>query len=111
MGPGGSSAEVTGASRRLRASSTHRRRTSLRVWCGVIFFAASYGCNAANQVAGDRSATVVTIGVPESTVNIADLGTGFLVTNATLEGLTELITSPDGRPLPRLATSWAWENG
>ena len=88
--------------------SVYRRRTTLRVWCGVIFCTVVASCGPSPEVRtpGDG---VVTIGVPESGVNVADLGIGSLVITATLEGLTELISSPDGRAMPRLASEWRWE--
>jgi len=49
------------------------------------------------------------LGVPESTAAGADRGVRQPVAGLTLEGLTAL--NVDGRAVPRLAESWAWENG
>ena len=89
--------------------SSYRRRTTLRAWCGVIFLTALSACTSSDSPAS-RSNRVVTIGVPESGVNVADLGIGSLVITSTLEGLTDLSESSDGRALPKLAARWAWEN-
>jgi len=53
------------------------------------------------------SATTLTVGVPESTVEAAELGVQQLANQITQEGLTQLAV--EGRALPRLATSWTWE--
>lgn len=56
-----------------------------------------------------RSSPTLTIGVPESVVSAAGQGIGALIVNSTLEGLTQVNVSVDGRALPRLAESWTWE--
>ncbi|OFW01059.1 MAG: hypothetical protein A3I61_13780 [Acidobacteria bacterium RIFCSPLOWO2_02_FULL_68_18] len=53
---------------------------------------------------------MLTIGSPESGVSRGDPGIGSL-SFSTLEGLTQVAVSIDGRALPRLAESWSWENG
>jgi peptide/nickel transport system substrate-binding protein len=111
MDSGGRAPEVRGPAGGLRPSSVYRRRTALRAWCGVIFLSASAvlaGCESAQSGAAERRG-VLRIGVPESGVNRAELGTGFLITNSTLEGLTQVNVSVDGRALPRLAERWAWQ--
>jgi peptide/nickel transport system substrate-binding protein len=82
----------------------------LRVWCGVIFCACLSACSSADAPQSERR-PILTIGVPESGVNGPDLGTGSLIRNSTLEGLTQVNVSVDGRARPRLAESWSWENG
>ncbi|MBI4487138.1 MAG: ABC transporter substrate-binding protein [Acidobacteria bacterium] len=58
------------------------------------------------------STRVLTIGVPESSgVSAAGQGIGWLIGISTLEGLTQVNVSVDGRALPRLAESWSWEDG
>jgi peptide/nickel transport system substrate-binding protein len=47
--------------------------------------------------------------VPESGVAGTELGLGQLPAAFTLEGLTQVNVSVDGRALPRLAKSWTWE--
>ncbi len=114
MDSGGRASEVGGPIGGLRPPSVLRRRTTLRVWCGVIFLASAAAgitaCESRSQAAAQRRG-VLRIGVPESGVNRAELGTGSLITSSTLEGLTQVNASVDGRALPRLAESWRWENG
>ena len=87
----------------------HRRRTAPWLWCGVIFWIYLPGCTAPN---GDISppSTVLTIGFPEAGVTGAAQGLGQLISLLTLEGLTQINTSVDGRAQPRLAERWVWEN-
>jgi peptide/nickel transport system substrate-binding protein len=84
----------------------------LRVWCGVIFlssFCAAWGCSD-NPASSRQGPLVLAIGVPESGANGRELGIGSLISNSTLEGLTQVNASTDGRALPRLAESWTWED-
>jgi peptide/nickel transport system substrate-binding protein len=74
----------------------------------VLFWAALSGCSATGEN-GPVQAPVLTIGVPEGLVNGRDLGIGSLIRQSTLEGLTQVNISTDGRALPLLAESWAWE--
>jgi peptide/nickel transport system substrate-binding protein len=106
---GGCASEVRGPAGGLRPSSVYRRRTALRAWCGVIFSACLAACSPADTTQSQRG-PILTIGVPESGVNGPDLGTGSLIRQSTLEGLTQVNVSVDGRALPRLAESWSWEN-
>jgi peptide/nickel transport system substrate-binding protein len=78
-------------------------------WCGVIFLVFVAACNS-SDVSTSRP-RVLTIGFAEGTANRAGLGAGSLIISATLEGLTQVNTSVDGRVLPRLAERWTWENG
>ncbi len=112
MGTGGRASEVRGPAGGLRPQSVLRRRAILRVWCGVIFLSAvvlAPACNGERTDPG-QSRLVLTIGVPESGATGPDIGTGSLITTSTLEGLTQVNASVDGRALPRLAESWVWEN-
>lgn len=113
MGPGGRAPEVGGPVGGLGPPSVLRRRTTLRVWCGVIFLGTVFLAPACNRDEADpgQRRLVLTIGVPESGATGPDIGTGSLITTSTLEGLTQVNASVDGRALPRLAESWAWENG
>jgi peptide/nickel transport system substrate-binding protein len=51
---------------------------------------------------------ILTIGFPEGAITSADQGVAAMTNSLSLEGLTQV--SPDGRPLPRLAEQWNWEN-
>lgn len=82
----------------------------MRIWCGVLFFAAIHACTSSEPPSAPRG-RVLTIGSPESSVTRGDLGVGSLISFSTLEGLTQVAVSVDGRALPRLAESWSWENG
>jgi peptide/nickel transport system substrate-binding protein len=53
----------------------------------------------------------LTIGIPESRVSTGGQGIGWVVGVSTLEGLTQVNNSVDGRAIPRLAESWTWEDG
>jgi peptide/nickel transport system substrate-binding protein len=50
------------------------------------------------------------IGVPEAGIASAEVGIRELTNILTLEGLTQVHVSIDGRALPRLAQKWAWED-
>lgn len=82
-----------------------KRRTDLyRVSCGVL--AASsllYACAPAPPEPPDNTA-IVRIGLAEANVSAPDLGFEHMSRLFALEGLTT--KEQDGRPLPRLATSW-----
>jgi peptide/nickel transport system substrate-binding protein len=85
------------------------RRTATRLRCGVFLLAVL--CGASCQHAGTQSSAprdVLTIGFPEGAISSADQGVAAMTNGLSLEGLTQV--SPDGRPLPRLADSWVWEN-
>ena len=97
--------------RRTTASSlsVSKRRTACWLVCGVVFCTWICACSSPEpQVTGQ--ANVLRIGFPEGSVSGAELGLGALITSFTLEGLTQVNVSVDGRALPRLAASWAWEN-
>lgn len=106
-GRGGAS-ELKSTNRALaRYPSILRRRTALRLWCGVSFFALAFSACRGSEEAATDPPTVLTLGLPEE-VQGAELGLGQLITAFTLEGLTQV--SVDGRALPRLAETWNWEN-
>src|SRR5688572_2410356 len=107
MGYGGSTAEI-GRTRQDSAwlLSLYGRRIGLGLWCGVIFCTAVLGCGSPPRPATQDSNTL-TIGFAEG--GLASERLGQLTTIFSLEGLTQL--GVDGRPLPRLARSWTWENG
>ena len=112
MGSGGRASEVRGPAGGLRPQSVFQRRTALRAWCGVIFFSAfcaAWGC-ADDSARPRQGPLILSIGVPESGANGRELGIGSLISNSTLEGLTQVNASVDGRAVPRLAESWTWEN-
>jgi peptide/nickel transport system substrate-binding protein len=54
---------------------------------------------------------VLTIGFAEANAEREGSGVGSLIINSTIEGLTQVNVSADGRVLPRLAEKWTWENG
>lgn len=91
-----------------RSSPVRKRRAALRVWCGVVFLAIFTACGPSSTT-DIQTRNVLTIGFPESGVANAGLGLGQLTSTLTLEGLTYVSTSVDGRALPRLAESWKWE--
>lgn len=105
-GRGGAPELVSPCRASTRSSFAHRRRATLRFWCGVLFFAALPACTAVDDAIGPPP-RVLTIGFPEQ-VDGAERGLGQLITGFTLEGLTQV--SVDGRAVPRLAESWRWEN-
>lgn len=111
MGSGGRASEVKQRSEALRLRSLFRRRTSSQLWCGVAFFCLLAGCESSQTGITPPARRVLTIGVPESGVNGPELGIGSLIASSTLEGLTQVNVSADGRALPRLAEAWEWENG
>ena len=88
-------------------NSASRCRILLTAGCGF-FFLASLGCSREASNAPASTATLK-IGVAEGGQTSADDGTRSLVLAISQEGLTQL--SVDGRPVPRLARSWEWENG
>ena len=92
-----------------RSSFGQKRRATLRVWCGVVFLSALPACGP-SDTPDTEFRNVLTIGFPEGGVAAAGLGLGQLTSTLTLEGLTQTYLSVDGRPLPRLAESWSWEN-
>ena len=108
MGFGGSATEVGNPIGALGPSSIYKRSTTLRVWCGVIFCSVFTACTTPTS---QEAATggVLRIAFPESGVSRGGLGAGSLIASSTLEGLTQVYAT-DGRPLPRLAESWTWEN-
>jgi peptide/nickel transport system substrate-binding protein len=93
-----------------RLSVAFRRRTSLWSWCGVFFFVTLPACGSSDP-APRPSQNVLTIGLPE-VGGVTDVGLGLdqLISILTLEGLTQVNVSIDGRARPRLAESWTWEN-
>ena len=76
---------------------------------GVLLLAAvlAISCDAVPTAGPASSDRELVIGVPEGNVRDAEIGVGYLTNQITLEGLTQL--GVEGRALPRLAKSWAWE--
>jgi peptide/nickel transport system substrate-binding protein len=68
-------------------------------------------CGGSNSPSKVRSSepTVLRVGVPEGNVPGDDLGVGQFVSFLNFESLT--LNGPDGRPVPRLAERWQWEDG
>lgn len=86
-----------------------QRRTFPSLWCGVFFFTLTLaGCETPAPEATSRD-NQLTIGVPEGSVASAAIGIRELTNILTLEGLTQVHLSIDGRALPRLAEKWTWE--
>jgi peptide/nickel transport system substrate-binding protein len=96
------------------ASAPHlsplQRRTFPWIWCGVFFFSSLTlaGCRTAAPEASPPDSQL-TIGVPEAGIASAEVGIRELTNILTLEGLTQVHVSIDGRALPRLAEKWTWE--
>lgn len=88
--------------------STASRRIRLGVWCGVLIFSPLLASCARQTDEAGVEKTTLTIGVPEAIAG-ADFGLRNVASTLSREGLTQL--SPDGRPLPKLAESWAWDPG
>src|ERR1041385_1633427 len=86
-----------------------KRRTATRLWCGVLFCTLAIACSPPVPHNEQPRRNDLVLGVPESTAAGADRGVRQPVAGLTLEGLTAL--NVDGRAVPRLAESWAWENG
>src|SRR5688572_20064438 len=86
------------------------RRTSPWFWCGVFFFVTSSigGCSSSAPESPTARRELI-IGIPEGSVVSAEIGIRELSNILTLEGLTQV--EVDGRPVPRLAEKWTWENG
>lgn len=84
------------------------RRTSLGVWCGVLFLILVIaGCGQAPPASAPIRDTLV-IGVPEA-VSGANTGLRNLASTLSVEGLTQVRS--DGRAVPKLAERWEWEDG
>ena len=76
--------------------------------CGLLLsiaLAAAAACNTSNSGSDPRRDLV--IGLPEGNVQESGQGAGQFASMLAIEGLTQL--AGDGRVLPRLADSWAWE--
>jgi peptide/nickel transport system substrate-binding protein len=88
-----------------------RRRIGVLILCGVCFFG-TVTSNACGQPA-DRSQssgpTEIVVGVPEGNTPDVDLGIPQFLRLLSFESLTN--NGADGRPIPRLADRWKWENG
>src|SRR5262245_43883119 len=98
MGCGGGSSQLVIKSRAsARPLRLHRRRTTLRLWCGVIFLSVLPACSPSQQLASPNR-NVLTIGFPEGQIASAETGLGQLITGFTLEGLTQV--NVDGRAMP-----------
>jgi peptide/nickel transport system substrate-binding protein len=95
------------ASTRYSSSQTFQRRTAIRLRCGVVVFAlALFSCARSDRTFSPDIETL-TIGVPEAVAGV-NLGVQNLASNLSVESLIQL--SPDGRPLPKLAETWFWDN-
>jgi peptide/nickel transport system substrate-binding protein len=85
----------------------YKRRTATRLSCGVSFVL--FGLAACTSPP-PKSFTPdqLKIGVPEGIVEGTDLGMQQVAARLSVESLSQL--SDNGRPLPKLAESWWWEN-
>jgi peptide/nickel transport system substrate-binding protein len=109
MGDGGSTAEV-GRSRQANAWKRWNfgRRTRPWQWCGVVLCTVvTFACTQPERQPNPSNTNVLRIGFAEGGIAGAER-LGQLTTIFSLEGLTQV--GVDGRPLPRLASRWAWEN-
>jgi peptide/nickel transport system substrate-binding protein len=85
-----------------------RRRSEFALRCGAAVLAA-FAISCSNEPppsASTSSQTELTVGFPEATGD-PELGTGAFAQLLSLEGLT--ILNANGRPMPRLADRWQWE--
>jgi peptide/nickel transport system substrate-binding protein len=80
---------------------------------GVFLFAvlclAACGGSESSSNTRSNEPIVLRVGVPEGNVSSDDLGVGQFVRFLNFESLT--LNGPDGRPVPRLAEHWQWEDG
>jgi peptide/nickel transport system substrate-binding protein len=79
---------------------------------GVLLFAgvvlSACAGSDSSQPARTSEPTVLRVGVPEGNAQGDDLGVGQFVRFLSFESLT--LNGPDGRPVPRLAERWQWED-
>lgn len=101
--------ELNGRPATAGGNSFVKRRTATRLRCGVFF-----ACLTIASSCTDRSptkapqASELRIGNPEGVVEGTNLGLRQLVEALSVESLTQL--GNDGRPTPKLAESWWWED-
>ncbi len=81
------------------------------VACSALFFSSLTLAACGDALAPESASgpTELKIGFAGANVASSDIGVGQFATLLTLEGLT--YAGVDGRPNPRLAESWRWENG
>ena len=75
------------SARRLRA---YKRRTTLWLWCGVVFLAVLPACSLVTTSSAQPPRNVLTIGFPEGRNHQRRNRVGQLITGFTLEGLTQV---------------------
>ena len=88
-----------------------RRQIGPPILRGVCLFAivlSSNGCGG-SQPAEPSGAAEIIVGVPEGQTPDAELGIPQFLRLLSFESLTN--NGSDGRPIPRLAERWVWENG
>ena len=80
---------------------------------GVLLFAGVVlsACSGSDSSLPVRTSepTILRVGVPEGNAQGDDIGVGQFVRFLNFESLT--LNGPDGRPVPRLAERWQWEDG
>ena len=88
-----------------------RRRIGTPILCGVFFLVAgvAIACGRAAVTPQPPADTGVVVGVPEANTPDLDLGIPQFLRLLSFESLTN--NGSDGRPIPRLAEKWTWENG
>jgi ABC-type transport system substrate-binding protein len=89
-----------------RGSST-QRRTAAGLSCGVFLFSGVLLTGCTSKIPASVTAnTQLTIGFPEGRIEGTDLGSKWLASTLSVEGLTQL--TDDGKAAPKLAESWWW---
>lgn len=88
-----------------------RRRVGTPILCGVFLFVSGLanGCDRLAVTSPPPGDTEIVVGVPEANTPDVDLGIPQFLRLLSFESLTN--NGIDGRPVPRLAESWQWENG
>jgi peptide/nickel transport system substrate-binding protein len=95
----------------VRLFPLFKRHSDVRVASGVCFLLLAFmvgACGSPPRTEVDRQRTELKVGFAGANVSGSNVGFGQFATLLTLEGLT--YTGIDGRPTPRLAETWRWEN-
>ena len=87
-----------------------RRRVGTPILCGVfvLLVGIAKGCGGSAVSSPPPQDTTIVVGVPEANTPDVDLGIPQFLRLLSFESLTN--NGTDGRPIPRLAERWQWEN-